>query len=166
VQDGHSNEEDSISEAHCDLYDRLHHNNSSELQTIDTSGTIGGCWLYETESDEKFYWNDHNNPSGMCSSPHFCIQYIDCAAIDEGIEVLLAAPTASPTTSTPTSISNIGTAEKDELATKAPTRSDPALPTHNILVIATIALISILAIMGYLGSQTHFRGDVTYRTTV
>ena len=45
VQDGHSNEQDSISAEHCDLYDRLHHNNETTLQVIDMDGTIAGCWL-------------------------------------------------------------------------------------------------------------------------
>ena len=67
-QDGHSNEQETISKEHCEFYDRLHHNGQDTLQSIDLDGTIAGCWVYETETEERFYYNTNLNPSGRINT--------------------------------------------------------------------------------------------------
>lgn len=168
-QDGHSNEEDSISELHCEYYDRLHHNNESTLQVIDVSGTIAGCWLYETDTTETFYYNKNANPSGMCSSPHQCIQYTTCLTDGEtppdSYEILYVVPTPAPTSQAPT-ITQQGISLANlipiDAPTDAPTREPPAFATHNILVIAAVVLTSISTIGGYIAIKTNAKADISY----
>lgn len=165
TREGHSNEQDTISQAHCAMYDRLHHNNQSTMQVIDLDGTIAGCWLYETEEEEVFYYNTNLNPSGMCSSPHYCIHYTDCDSAVEGTETLYVAPTATPTSQAPTSDSQgngIGVADLSEEPTSAPTREDPSTPTSTILLVAVITLVSLTSIAGFIATKTQTRTDVTY----
>jgi len=143
------------------------------MQVIDLDGTIAGCWLYETESEETFYYNKNLNPSGMCASPHYCVQYTDCIAEGEPLpanyEVLYVAPTPAPTTQAPTSeqqgidIANIF--ETDE-PTPAPTREEPSYPTHTILLVATILLVSLAAISGFIATKTAARADINYPSDV
>jgi len=173
IQDGHSNEQDSISEVHCELYDRLHNNNQSTLQVIDLDGTIAGCWVYETENGETFYFNKNLNPSGMCSSPHFCVQYTECLTGGEtppdNFEILYIAPTPSPTTQSPTSEQegiNLSNVLATEEPTASPIREDPSFPTHTILIVATITLISIATILGFVATKTNTRADITYPSGV
>lgn len=168
VQDGNTNEQGSISEEHCRLYDRINHNNVSTLQEINLDGTIAGCWLYETNTEEIFYWNSDPNPSGMCSAPHYCIQYATCS--DAAAEVLYVEPTIAPTTNPTIQPTNsnggIGTAGVTDPPSSAPTRSEPSYPTKNIILIATIALVSFLVVMGYFATQTRHRQNVTYGSRV
>lgn len=169
IQNGHSNEQDTISEIHCELYDRLHHNNQSTMQVIDLDGTIAGCWLYETDTEETFYFNRNLNPSGMCAHPHYCVQYAQCLTEGEtppdNFEVLYVAPTPAPTTQTPTSeqqgidIANLLATEEP---TSSPTREEPSFPTHTILIVATITLVTLAAIGGFVATKTSARADITY----
>jgi len=154
IQDGHSNEEDSITHAHCELYDLLHHNGTSTLRVIDIDGTVAGCWLFEGET---FYYNSNLNPSGMCSVPHYCIQYADCATSNaEGLETLIQ-----------TNATNAGggittAAATPTAALTASLRPEPAFPSHDIIKYSTIVLVIILAIIGYLLIRTNHRVRLTY----
>jgi hypothetical protein len=165
IQDGHSNEQDSITADHCELYDRLKHNNASTLQTINMDGTIAGCWLYETDTEEVFYYNENLNPSGMCSAPHHCVQYADCTANVSGSETLYIAPTSSPTSPAPTTDDDgidVASNDMSDSPTNTPTRSPPSFPTNNIIAIATVTLVSLAAVMGFLATKTQHKRNVTY----
>ena len=167
-QDGHSNEHDSISESHCELYDRLRHNNQSTMQIIDIDGTIAGCWLFETDSTETFYYNKNQNPSGMCSAPHYCLQYTPCTTEHQpdSYEVLYVAPTAAPTSQAPTNQGGIDIANVQTTNTPTVPRNPPSFPTHDILAIAVTCLISLGLIAWFATLRANAKSDVSYRTSV
>tara|TARA_B110000211_G_C13988505_1_gene512868 strand:- start:40 stop:603 length:564 start_codon:yes stop_codon:yes gene_type:complete len=164
VQDGHSNEQDTISKSHCELYDRLHHNNVSTLQTIHLDGTIAGCWVYETDVGEVFYWNNNLNPSGMCAHPHYCVQYVDCSEGTNGAELLYTSPTPPPTETPPPTAPTIGigTVAVTQRPTSTPTLKKATIPTKDIIMICTIVLVTLLFIMGYVIVRTNKRGKLYY----
>ena len=160
IQDGHSNEHDSISKTHCEMYDRLNHNNTSTMQTIDLDGTIAGCWIYETDADELFYWNTNLNPSGMCAHPHYCVQYVDCDAGVEAMEVLYLAPPPPPTAPTV----GIGTVDLTPAPTPtgSTTRKDPQINSKDIIMIMMLILVVTIIIVGYFVVRTNKRSRLTY----
>jgi len=155
-RDGHSNELETISQTHCEMYDNLK-NNQSTIQIIDLDGTIAGCWLYETDTTETIYFNINLNPSGMCASPHFCIQYTNCSALVSGSEVLYKSPTSSPTQS-PTVLDMSGI----DVANIPSVREDSAFETHTIIIIATLLLCSIATGLGFWMLKTQSKADVIY----
>ena len=157
IQDGHSNEQDSISAEHCDLYDRLNHNNETTLQVIDMDGTIAGCWLFDGSTH---YYNTNLNPSGMCSPPHSCLQYVDCLAGILGTEILIAAATTAPTTTT--TDGGIGTVAVNAPTIEPTSRPDPSHPMKDIITIAAVVLMSCLGVVGYIITQTRARADIVY----
>ena len=168
-RDGHSNERETISQDHCAYYDRLHHNGQDTLQVIDLDGTIAGCWLYETETDETFYYNTNLNPSGMCASPHYCVQYTDCIAeggtLPDNYEAMYLAPTPVPTTGSPTSNEegiDIASALYTDAPTSSPTREPPSFPRYTILLVSCITLIVFGSIFGFLSIRTTAKADVVY----
>jgi len=160
-RDGHTNEEETITQTDCERYDKWLNNNQSTIQIIDVDGTIAGCWLFETKTTETIYFNTNLNPSGMCSAPHYCVQYVDCSSSDDGVEKMYVAPTTTPT-STPTTADGIEVSDIDESTT--PSRDeDPEYPTHQILLIATIILVTISSMFFLIAIRTRTKANILYR---
>jgi len=166
VNDGHSNDIDTITQEHCAMYDRTMNGNVDTMQILDLDGSIAGCWVHETTGSETYYYNTNLNPSGMCSSPHFCVQYADCSAIDS--VAIFVAPTDAPTaTLAPTDTEyeyeggdGIGGVS---LTTDPPTHSEPTTPTKDIIMIAAIVLVFLTTVFGYFVARSHQRTNISYR---